>query len=789
MTEQSGSGQQEPDHASAHVGGQGRLFRSGRDQYIAEYHSHVVPTLGALWEQQAGPDSVRTPLIAGMRSPIRDRLELRRHLLNVTVGNPPADAVQLVHGMPGCGKSAVALTVFDEAVGSHGIVGLWVNAASAASFRDGMLAVASDRGAAQDEVDAARARTRPAADLVWHYLDRSPERWLLVVDNADDPELFQHPGWLRASSRGTVLVTTRRGDASPWRSSERHPLGVLSVPDAVAVLLDLNVGDGDLSGLERLAHSLDCHPLALMLAGSFLGQQVLEPVTVADYVQRLHEGPSAVLDLGAEPGEQDLRRLISTTWQLSLDALAGQGVPETTTLLRVLSCFASDPLPVGLITPTRLDNTSLAAADPALHGGQANAVVRALLSQSLVTVQDVPGDAGCPSVRTVQAHALLLDTVAARVPLDQRDLVLTSAAALLESVLSPADEEAAFLDSQTLRLFAPHASALLRRVHGAGEATRARALELVRGLRAQSYARGDYAAAHALAVDAADAAGQEATPDSLADQYELGRALTGVGRFAEAADLHQRVLSSRESLLGSEHADTLSSVHALALAHYGLGRWAENEQHMRQAAEGRQRLLGPDHPATLESWACLSDVLGEQGRWSEAEAVARPNLRRSEDALGLRHPHTLQCRIALAWVLFKRDRCAEAGRLARATRTGSQKVLGRDHPRTLAAGQLLSGILLRGGDYEEAEGVARAVLETRERVLGPEHPHTLAIRIRLARILLTSGRQSPGYALVTDTLSVTERILGPDHPDTVSCRLLREEFPPPAPEPSEEAQQ
>jgi tetratricopeptide (TPR) repeat protein len=756
------------------VSDQARLFRADRDQHITEYHTHIAATLGALGDQEwAGPDSVRVPLTARMHSPIRDRSTLRETLLEAALeSDPAAQDIHVIHGMPGCGKTAVALTVFDEAVGGHGVVGLWVNASSTTSFRAGMLAVATDRGASQDEVDAARLNRRPAADLVWHHLDRSSERWLLVLDNADDPAVFQEPGWLRSSRRGTILVTTRHGDSPLWRGAARHSLGVLSVGDAVDVLLDFQVGDGDLAALESLAHTLGCHPLALILAGTYLGQQVLELVTVQDYLDRLREDPSAVLDQGASPGEPDLRRLISSTWQLSLGALHRQGLAEATTMLRVLSCYAPDPLPVGVLAPSRLDTTGLPHADPPLTGGQANTAVLGLRSQSLITLHEVPGDSGRPAVRTMQAHALLLETVAARIPLDQRDIVHTAAADLLAGLLATGDNM--YIDGQTLRLFAPHAMALLRRTASMSTAATASALAIVRSLRAQSYARGDYTAAHTLATEAADVTRHESSADALSDRYELARTLSGTGRFAEAADMHRETLEAREALLGTEHPDTLASAHALGLALYGLGRWAEDEQYMRRAADGRHRVLGPEHPDTLETRACLSDAIGEQGRWAEAEALSRPNLALSERALGQEHPHTLQCRIALAWVLSRSDQWEEAERLARTTVEGSEQVLGPEHPRTLAARDLLSGILLRQGNWSQAEHVASTVLETRKRALGSEHPHTLAIQSRLALILLGAGRKQQARELSAQALLTSTRVLGPEHPGTVNCRDVHE---------------
>jgi tetratricopeptide (TPR) repeat protein len=765
-----------PGAPGAHtaVSGDGRLFRADRDQHITEYHTHYSAALGSLpGPERSGPDSVRVPLTPPLVGPLRDRRELR-DLLTRAVSAGEGGAVHVLHGMAGCGKTALAQTIFDEAVGSYGVTGLWVNASGITPLRAGMLAVAHDRGASQEEVDAAQAGRRPAADLVWHYLDRSPERWLLVLDNADDPGPIQEGGWLRSSPQGTVVVTTRQGSAPAWRRASRHHLGMLGVADAVDVLRDFAADDEDRASVELLARRLGCHPLALMLAGTFLGHQLLEPITMDEYVERLEGDPSTVLDLGADPAERDVRRLLSSTWQVSLDALAAQGRPEATTLLRLLSCYASEPLPVGVLSPAHLDATGLPQADPPLQGDAANGALQGLLSQSLVSVLDIPGDPGQSAVRSVQTHGLLLDTVAARIPLDQRDTVFSAAADLLARFITPGDGQ--YVDAQTLRLFGPHATALLRRVTGAGSSAADRALTIVRRLRAHSYERGDYHTAHALAADAAAVTRNHSTADALTDQYALARSLNGLGRFAEASDLHGATLRSREELLGADHVQTLDSAHALAISLYGLGLWAEDEQHMRRAVEGRERVLGSDHPDTLDSRGRLAEAVGQQGRWPEAEDLARSNLAASERALGTDHPHTLLSRIALAWVLAGIGQWGEAEAHTRATLEASEQTLGPDHPRTLAARHRLASVLSRRGQWAQAEEMARAVCDVRERILGPEHPHTLSIQIELTRILAGAGQHSAARTLAAPTLEACVRVLGPEHPDTVACRAVTEEL-------------
>ncbi|GHE15295.1 hypothetical protein [Streptomyces alanosinicus] len=175
-----------------------------------------------------------------------------------------------------------------------------VYASTGPSFREGMLGVAQDRGAAQDEVDAARDRRRPAADLAWHYLSRSSEPWLLVLDNADDPAAMGDETWLRSTRRGTILVTTRYGTAAAWRRAELHALDVLDLDDAVDVLRDLEV-PSDTAELEELARALGCHPLALVLAGTYLSHRYLDPVTVDEFLERNQRGSGHRWSLALPP--------------------------------------------------------------------------------------------------------------------------------------------------------------------------------------------------------------------------------------------------------------------------------------------------------------------------------------------------------------------------------------------------------------------------------------------------------------------------------------------------------
>ncbi|MEI5035965.1 hypothetical protein RB201_35095 [Streptomyces sp. S1A(2023)] len=223
--------------------GNGRVFQSAGDQHITEHHHHGQPA----FPPGPAPDSVRRPAVGRAPVVLRDRLELMTQLRSA-LEDGGAEQAYVLHGLGGCGKTAVASEAFRIATGEGDRVGLWVNAPDLASLRAGMLAVAADRGAGEGELAAARNGLRAAADLVWERLDRSDQPWLLVIDNADDPAILREGNWLRTSPRGITLVTTRQVAAHWWPGATLHHVGVLPREDAAQVLLRSGTGKGHRGG-------------------------------------------------------------------------------------------------------------------------------------------------------------------------------------------------------------------------------------------------------------------------------------------------------------------------------------------------------------------------------------------------------------------------------------------------------------------------------------------------------------------------------------------------------------
>ncbi|MFE7598021.1 tetratricopeptide repeat protein [Streptomyces sp. NPDC057494] len=696
----------------ARADGYGRVYQASGDQHIVEHHHHAP--------EWAGPDSVRHPAVGRTPVVLRDRVgEMDR--LRAAVEPGVGNRAYVLHGMGGCGKTAVAYTLFRHATQHAERIGLWVNASDPASLRAGMLAVAADRGATDAELTGARSGLRPAADLVWQYLDASDRPWLLVLDNADTPAVLRDGGWLRTSPAGIVVVTTRQAAAHWWSGAELLQFGVLPREDAALVLQDLAPHAGSMEEAAEVADRLGRLPLALTLAGGFLAHQIIDPWNLVDYRNGLDGGngfhPIELLDRGAEAGT-DSRQLLSRTWQLSLDALTAQGLPESTALLSLLACLAGDPLPLTVLAGAELGTE--------LHPSRVESALRGLLDHSLTEL--VPG-----GVRCLRVHGILLDSVARATPADRRERLATTAARLLRAVLPEVPERGE--QNPAVILLAPHVIAFLRRVVGWGVAPAVveDAADCVLRLVVAVHRSGDYASALTLAREALDVATRALPADNvlvLRLRLRVGRAIFRLGRFEESETVYQEVLDDCERALGPDDPDTLEACLRLALVLPHRVRLQEAMDLKRRAAQGKEEAHGRSHPLTLIARKCILEAAGhpdagELPDRNEVLATGPAVIADCRTAAGEDHPMTLGAELGYAYALVAVEKPAEALPHVRRALSGYERLFTPNYPLLLNTRQTLSVALNALGRHAEAIEQGQMVLEGRTQVLGPDHPWTL----------------------------------------------------------------
>ena len=760
----------DPAAEAAHPHGSGRAFGTGA------------------WP---GPQPVEAPL-GKLPWEVRGRDGLLGELRRAFRPYPwRASRAFVIAGMGGLGKSTVALTAARMAK-ERGYHVWWVRAADTASLTSGMLEVLRELGAPESVIAPVREGARTASARAWEFLSGehvAGKRWLLVFDGADHPAVLAGPdettpadgtGWLRPCPAGMVIVTTRSRDPQIWGSwVALRELKQLDEEAGAEVLQDLapQVTDPDGREARSLSRRLGGLPLALHLAGSYLGSRVARWSTFADYHRALDgvELSEALADLD-EPGA-DSRDTVQRTWDLSLNALSAGGRPQARPLLLVLSCFApATPIPAWLLHPPPLANLLADQAASASHGAgtdDQDAARRVLHDglQGLASTGLI--ESSSAGLHAVAVHPVVADANRSRLS----TMTAADRAAVQDTAVAQLEAGARRLDATspsswpTWRLLVPHVSAAIDLLaDDLGPGVLARLLAVAAAGTEALLASGRLAAAERIAQDSVAAAAFLARDDpaAMTARASLARTLLRRGRSGEAEAFYRELLADRSRILGDEHPDTLATRHDLAAAIGWQGRYGEAEQLYRRVLEDDYRRLGAGHHNTLAARHNLARLIGLQGRYPEAEALARQVLADQCRLLGDDHPDVLATRQNLAKIIGRRGRYAEAERMYREVLEQRRQVLGSNHPDTLSTRHNLARLIGLQGRYAEAEQLCHRVLEDRRRLLGDDHPDNLATRHRLAQMLSLQGRYADAEPIFRQVLEARRQRLGDDHPDTLA---------------------
>jgi len=551
---------------------------------------------------------------------------------------------QALFGPGGIGKTQIAIEYAYRYQEAYQAV-FWTFANSEQSINVGFAGIARLLGLPKQEA---------TSESVRQWLDRNTG-WLLVFDNADQPELLRP--FLPQQLKGHIILTSRARIFHAVGIIEPLEVSVLSALEAREFLLKRTgrIVSEKSAEAEALIKELGYYPLVLEQAGAYM---VENQSSFANYLANFRKRRLQSLeDVAPVGGYQDT---IVTTWEVNFAEV--QRFPPSADLLRLSAFLAPDMIPLELLERGAIELGDVLASrlakakdDPVIL----DEVLKPLSDYSLIRRN--------PGTRSYSIHPLVQQAVQTSM---SKEMKREWAERVVRGV------SAAFPDPSRFENW-PDCERLISQGSVCAGLINIFQLEFEEAVsllnRAAYYLQeqGKYWEAQPLyqmGLSIAEKVLGSTHPDITASLNNLAALNSAQGRYAEAAALYDRALKIRETALGPEHLSTADSLNNLGFVYHYQGKYTEAEQLYARALRIREKALGSENPSIAVSLNNLGMLCQKLGKFGEAEPLFRRALAIYEKTLGPEHPDTVTSLNNLALLYQQLGKNADADKLFRQAR-------------------------------------------------------------------------------------------------------------------------
>ncbi|KAG5656825.1 hypothetical protein KAF25_010378, partial [Fusarium avenaceum] len=657
----------------------------------------------------------------------------------------PSNRMALV-GLGGLGRSQVAIHFahqIQEQTPETSVY--WVHASSKPRFEEGYGYIA-------ERNDLPR-RNDPQVDVLtlvrdWLQTEEAGS-WLMILDNADDINLFypnedngesavasvvggsttattdQRPlaACLPKHRNGSILVTSRSLNVAEKLTGSHKTIFQVSVMDddqGLQLLHSKLIRKCDDSVAIELLRNLDFIPLAITQAAAYINRR--SPRESAEtYLTTFLESDQSKRNLSNRDAG-DLRRdetgsnSVITTWQVTFEHIRREK-PSAAKLLSFMSFFNPHGIPIFVVR----DYSTTSAPEADVETASFEDDLDVLRGYSLVTVT--------ASTDLCEMHAMV--QACTRIWVSASDGVERWKRLFLQSMCNnfPNGDLETWPNCQ---LLLPH-------------------IEVVTEVEPP----------------------QEDLQNWAYLLTNCGCFMRESGNLTEAERLFKRSVSVYSKTLGEDHRHTLVLRHHLGLTYFGQGRYIETQEILKTLRDKKMLVPQEEDSETWPSMYCLALAYEAQGRMKEAEAIYTQLVETLTRISGTEHPDTLRCLAGLASTLIEQDRANDAEDILVPVLAMQKKVFGDEDLDTLESMTQLAASYEEQGLYDEAEDIGVQVLEVYARIYGKEHYVTLLSTMRLAKIYERQGRLSAAEDILAPSVALQKKVLGKGHPVTQrSIKLL-----------------
>ena len=611
------------------------------------------------------------------------------------------------------------------------------------------IQVGSGAGATAQEVARAVVRVLGRGEPV--------ERWLLVLDDANDPLAVRE---FIPSGAGHVLITSR--DRRWEQHADPFDVDVFKRAESVAHLTQRAPNITSVEA-DRLANAVGDLPLAVAVTGAWLGET---GTSVGEHLRRLeqHGARATPENLLAEYPEQ-YREPLAAVLDHSLDQVRSQSAAAHR-LLELCAFLAGEGINLGLIYSQAMVSL-LAPLDAGLaEPGDIAKLVQLLNRLALIKLD--------PHANQFQIHRLLQTHIQQRLLDAAGDLEPTKHD--VHSLLAASRPRRDVDDPDTwprYRMLWPHLEP-----SGAVECQKESVRNLLVDRVRYMWLRGSFPEASKLARSIERSWHRRLSADAEAEdvpqlrkqllhlRFNIGNILRSQSEYDQAFELDSRVRDEQRLLLGAEHRHTLMTAMSLAGDLRALGRYQEALT-LDEATYKSWTTNYGEVPKTFDAANNLAVSYRLAGRYSDARRLDDKTYEARRNYLGELHPRTLASASAIGWDLREAGRYVDSvSWLKDVLATASRQ----SEPNPAVESQIevnLAASLRAAGHYSEAEPYLKAAIKRLEETYGADYPDTLACRLCRAANLLAGNDAVSADREMTEILDAYRRLFGADHPITL----------------------